>query len=93
MQLGHDHGYTSGTWLVCNMPVLARQTGEDPPSWETWMAISPHEIESQELGCFNAYDHTVVMGLGLGWFAINAALRLDFARVTVLAGVRLVHRP
>ncbi|OQB96252.1 MAG: hypothetical protein BWX86_00876 [Verrucomicrobia bacterium ADurb.Bin122] len=39
------------------------------------MSLSVHEIESQELGCRHAFGTTVVMGLGMGWIALNAALR------------------
>ncbi|MDY6949182.1 MAG: hypothetical protein SXG53_26105 [Pseudomonadota bacterium] len=48
------------------------------------MSITPHEIESQELGCDLASGHTVVMGLGMGWIAANVALRTEVTRVTVI---------
>lgn len=31
-----------------------------------------------------AFGHTVVMGLGMGWIAINAALNPSVSRVTVI---------
>jgi len=48
------------------------------------MSLSPHEIESQELGCRYAHGHTVVMGLGMGWAAINVALNPAVTLVTVI---------
>lgn len=79
-----DHGYHSGIWLVDNLSVLLRNdnAGDSPP--ETWMSPSPHEIESQELGCRHAFGHTVIMGLGLGWVAVNAALNPEVDAVTVI---------
>jgi len=77
-------GYYSGLWAVYNMPVLCRCTGKEPPTWETWMSLTPHEIESQEQGCRNASGHTVIMGLGMGWVAINVALNPAVKLVTVI---------
>src|SRR4030065_2925731 len=48
------------------------------------MSISPSELESQELGCRYAFGHTVIMGLGMGWIAINAALKPTVSHVTVV---------
>jgi hypothetical protein len=83
-QFGMDHGYYSGTWAVHNMPVLLRNGGDDSPSWATWMSLSAHEIESQELGCRYAHGHTVVMGLGMGWVALNMALNPEVKSVTIV---------
>lgn len=79
-----DRGYYSGLWGVTGLPVLLRDTNGDGRSWETWMSLSPHEIESQELGCRYAHGHTVVMGLGMGWVAVNMALNPKVERVTVV---------
>lgn len=79
-----DRGYHSGLWGVSGMPVLMRDAGNDGRSWETWMSLSPHEIESQELGCRYAVGHTVVMGLGMGWVAVNMALNPAVTLVTVV---------
>jgi hypothetical protein len=79
-----DRGYHSGLWIVSGMPVLLRDALGDGQSWETWMSLSPHEIESQELGCRYACGHTVVMGLGMGWVAVNMALNPQVKRVTVV---------
>ncbi len=83
-QFGMDHGYFSGTWAVNNMPVLLRNSNDDPTRWATWMSLSPHEIESQELGCRYACGDSVVMGLGMGWVAINMALNPKVSSVTVI---------
>ncbi len=77
-------GYHSGLWGVWGMPVLLREGNGDGQAWETWMSLSPHEIESQELGCRYAWGHTAVMGLGMGWVAINIALNPAVRKVTVI---------
>lgn len=82
-KLGLEPGYWSGLWAVRDTPVLLREAG-DPPRWQPWMSLSPHEVESQELGCRHAVGHTAVMGLGMGWIAANAALNPDVAGVTVV---------
>lgn len=79
-----DRGYWSGNWGVWNMPLLQRNPNGDGKTWETWMSLSPHEIESQEFGCRCAHGHTVVMGLGMGWVAVNAALNPAVSRVTII---------
>ena len=84
MGLGFDHGYFTDVWAVENMPILSRRSNKDPDKWESWMSICPHELESQELGCRYAYGTTVVMGLGMGWIAINAALNKNVNKVIVI---------
>lgn len=79
-----DRGYYSGLWGVYGMPVLMRNSSGNGENWETWMSLSPHEIESQELGCRYAFGHTVVMGLGMGWVAVNIALNPAVHQVTVI---------
>lgn len=79
-----DRGYSSGLWGVSGMPILLRDSVGDGQNWETWMSLSPHEIESQELGCRYARGHTVVMGLGMGWVAVNMALNPKVHRVTII---------
>lgn len=79
-----DRGYYSGLWGVSGMPVLMRDSSGNGERWETWMSLSPHEIESQELGCRYARGHTVVMGLGMGWVAVNMALNPAVHKVTVI---------
>lgn len=48
------------------------------------MSLTPHEIESQELACVYAGGHTVVMGLGMGWVAVNIALNPLVRQVTII---------
>ncbi len=79
-----DHGYHSGLWLVANLPVLYKRSDDGQTQPETWMSPSAYEIESQELGCRHAHGYTVVAGLGMSWSAINAALRPQTERVTIL---------
>lgn len=81
--IGFDRGYFTGTWMYQNLPVLSRRKGSDT-GWETWMSLSPYELESQELCCRYAYGKVVIMGLGMGWVAINAALNSDVKSVTVI---------
>ncbi|MEJ2457716.1 MAG: hypothetical protein P8Y58_06020 [Novosphingobium sp.] len=70
-------GYWSDTQLVLGMAALIR-------GYDTWMSMTPMEIESQEIGCRLARGHTVIMGIGMGWAAVNAALRPEVTRVTVV---------
>lgn len=84
MTTGFDHGYYSRQWLISGMPLLMRRTQNNADAWETWMSLTPHEIESQEPGCLCAHGHTVIMGLGMGWVALNAALNPAVRKVTVV---------
>ncbi len=84
MGLGFDHGYFTDVWAVENMPILLRRTKEDFEKWETWMSICPHELESQELCCKYASGNVAVMGLGMGWVAINAAFNDNVKNVIVV---------
>ncbi len=74
-------GYWTPPRLVLNMAALLRtENGET----RSWMSMTPMEIESQELGCRHAVGHVVVMGLGMGWAAANAALHPAVTQVTVV---------
>ena len=74
-------GYWSPPRLAVNMAALLRtENGET----RSWMSMTPMEIESQEIGCRFAVGHVVVMGLGMGWAAANAALHPEVTRVTVV---------
>jgi len=84
MGLGFDHGYFTDVWAVENMPILSRRSKEDNEKWESWMSICPHELESQELCCKYAYGKVVIMGLGMGWVAINAAFNPQVEKVIVI---------
>lgn len=77
-------GYYSGLWGTWGLPALLRNANGDGKTWETWMSLSPYEIETQELGCRYARGHTVVMGLGMGWIAANIALNPAVQAVTVI---------
>ena len=85
-QLVHDWGYYTGPCLVEMLPSLARKvkSKQNVDWWENWMSLTPHEIESQELGCRHAVEHTVIMGLGMGWMAANVALNPNVTKVTVV---------
>ena len=74
-------GYWSDAALVIDMAGLIRHDSQGP---RTWMSMTPMEIESQEIGCRFASGHTVVMGMGMGWAAANAALNPAVTRVTVV---------
>ena len=78
-----DRGYHSGLWGVEGMPALLRRSTSGS-QWETWMSLSPHELESQEFVCRHAAGNTVVMGLGMGWVALNLVLRKEVSHVTVI---------
>ena len=77
-------GYYTPQWLVSGAPVLARRRPQLPDAWDTWMSLTPHEIESQEPACRYARGHTAVMGMGLGWISLNVALNPAVTRVTVV---------
>ncbi|MBS4096759.1 MAG: hypothetical protein KGZ83_07995 [Sulfuricella sp.] len=79
-----DRGYYSGVWGVSGLPALLRTSLGDGQGWDTWMSLSPHEIESQELAVRYAHGHSVVMGLGMGWVAANVALNPAVSKVTVI---------
>jgi len=74
-------GFWGTPYVMADMAILLRRRDE---GWDAWMSMSPYELESQELGCRHAYGHTVVMGLGMAWIAINAALNPAVERVTVI---------
>ena len=86
--LVHDRGYHSGPCMLEMLPSLARKAesagGLDGDRWETWMSLTPLEVESQELGFRHAFGNTVVMGLGMGWIAANCAMNPRVAQVTVV---------
>lgn len=81
---GIDHGYYSRQWVIAGMPVLLRRNPDNAELWDTWMSLTPHEIESQEPGCTSAFGHTAIMGMGMGWIALNAALNPLVKKVTVV---------
>jgi hypothetical protein len=87
-QLVNDWGYYTGPCLLEMLPSLSRKTASDDSGdgdgWETWMSLTPHEIESQELGFQYAVGDMVVMGLGMGWITANAALNPKVTSVTVV---------
>jgi hypothetical protein len=81
-------GYWSAPVLVESVPVLLRGR-------ETWMSITPLEIESQEIGIKAAHGHVAVLGLGMGWAAAAAAARPAVKRITVVEAdpdVLALHR-
>jgi len=74
-------GYWEDAFVVADLAVLLRRSGED---FETWMSITPFEIQSQELGCRFARGRVVVMGLGMGWAAGEAAMNPAVTSVDVV---------
>ncbi len=87
-QLVNDWGYFSELCLLEMLPSLARKvtshSDSDDDVWETWMSLTPLEIESQELGYRYAFGNMVIMGLGMGWIAANSALNPDVTKVIVV---------
>lgn len=75
--MGLMRGYWSPPQLSTNVVVLMR-------GGETWMSTSPMEIESQEIGVRLSRGHVLIYGMGMGWSAINCALRDEVERVTVV---------
>jgi hypothetical protein len=70
-------GYWSPPALVTSLRGLVRDG-------ETWMSISPMELESQAIGVQHAHGHVAVFGLGMGWAAAASALRESVTAVTVV---------
>lgn len=70
-------GYWGPTVLLAGLPILLH--GD-----ETWMSLTPLEVESQTIGLALSRGHVVIMGLGMGWAAAAAALRDEVTRVTVV---------
>ncbi|WP_377809530.1 hypothetical protein ABNQ38_17655 [Azospirillum sp. A29] len=75
-------GYWSPARLTRDTAILSRR--EAGQGYRTWMSMTPMEIESQEIGVRAATGHTVVMGMGMGWAAVNAALRPEVTRITIV---------
>lgn len=70
-------GYWSPPALVPNVRALTRDG-------DTWMSITPLEIESQAIGVHYASGHVAIFGLGMGWVAAVTAMRDSVTRVTVV---------
>ena len=81
-------GYWSGPVLVQDMAALTRDG-------ETWMSMTPMELESQVIGVRLARGHVLVCGLGMGWSAAASALNEAVTAVTVVEAdpdVLALHR-
>ena len=70
-------GYWSDAQLTVGMAGLLRGT-------DTWMSMTPMELESQEIGVRLARGHVAIFGMGMGWSAAVSALRDEVTRVTVV---------
>jgi hypothetical protein len=70
-------GYWSPPVIVMGLPTLLR--GQD-----TWMSVTPLEVESAEIGIRLSRGHVLVMGLGMGWAAMATAMRDKVTAVTVV---------
>ena len=68
-------------YTLQNVALLIEGHGENSQSW---MSLTPVEIESSEWGVRPACGHTVITGFGMGWTAVAAACRADVERVTVI---------
>jgi len=74
-------GYWEDAFVVTDLAVLLRHAGD---GFETWMSMTPFEVQSQELGCRFARGRVVVMGLGMGWAAGEAAMNPAVTSVDVV---------
>lgn len=70
-------GYWSPVRLCEGLTALLR--GED-----TWMSMSPVEIESQEIGIRLASGHVAIFGMGMGWAAAATAMEPQVTAVTIV---------
>lgn len=75
--LSVSQGYWTPTHFVRDMVGLLRHG-------DTWMSTSPMEMESQEIGVRLSHGHVLICGMGMGWCAVNCALRPEVTRVTVV---------
>lgn len=74
-------GYWGDTYRVNGSVILSGPWQDDAPAW---MAMTPCELESQEIGIAAAYGHTAVLGMGMGWAAANVALNPAVTQVSVV---------
>jgi hypothetical protein len=75
--------------------VLAMENAALLRGGETWMSITPMELESQEIGIHLARGHVLIFGLGMGWSAAASAMMPGVERVIVVErdpGVLALHR-
>ncbi len=70
-------GYWSDVRLTVGMAALIRDGN-------TWMSMTPMELESQEIGVRLAHGHVAIFGMGMGWAAAVSALRDEVSAVTVV---------
>ncbi|SFU46815.1 hypothetical protein SAMN02799631_00780 [Methylobacterium sp. 174MFSha1.1] len=81
-------GYWSGVRLVSGMAALLRDG-------QSWMSMTPRELESQEIGIRLARGAVAIVGLGMGWAAAATAMREAVTAVTVVEqdeDVLAIHR-
>jgi hypothetical protein len=78
---GGDRGFWGDLYGMRPMTILVGPSVEGQSSWMSTAAV---ELESQEIGIHAAHGSVVVLGLGMGWAAINMALRDEVDRVTVV---------
>lgn len=49
-----------------------------------WMSITPNEIETMEQPLNQMHGHVLVLGLGLGYFAVRCAMKENVSQVTIV---------
>jgi len=76
-----SRGYRGEVYRTAGTVILS---GPGSAGRASWMSMTPSEIESQEIGLIAARGHTVVLGMGMGWLAANAALKPEVTHVTVV---------
>lgn len=79
--LAGERGYWGELHGMRPIPIL---TGPSIDGNSSWMSMAAVELQSQEIGIRAAYGNVVVLGLGMGWAAINMAIREEVSRVTVV---------
>lgn len=62
-----------------DFPFLAIQKGE-----RTWMSVIPHEINTMKEPLSRMHGKTLILGLGLGYFAYMSLLKEEVSEVTVI---------
>lgn len=81
IEMAAARGYWGDVYRIHGAVIL---TGPGRDGRASWMSMTPSEIESQEIGLGSVRGHTVVLGMGMGWLAGNAALHPEVTHVTVV---------
>lgn len=68
------------------IPALHERPRNDRERWRDhpWMSITPMELMTQRPGLRFSKGHTIVAGLGLGWFLMQCRMKKSVTKVTLV---------